>query len=138
MVKFSADDGMHQGGEHMGKKILIVDDNEKNIKLLRFLLRKSGYETLEAENGEEGVRLAKENLPDLILMDIQMPAMDGIEALKILGSEDMTSKIPVIALTSYAMKGDKERLIAEGFDGYVSKPINTKEIIEIVKKYIQD
>lgn len=120
----------------MAKKVLIVDDNEKNRKLFRVILRNSGYETIEAEDGEKGVKLAKEEIPALILMDIQMPVMDGIEATKVLRSEEMTSKIPVIALTSYAMKGDKEKFLGEGFVGYIAKPIDMKEFLGIIKKYV--
>lgn len=121
----------------MGEKILIVDDDEKNRKLLRVVLQKSGYETIEAEDGEEGVKLAKENIPSLIIMDIQMPVMDGITATKILKSGQSTAKIPVIALTAYAMRGDRERIISEaGCDDYVFKPIELKSFLEIVKKYV--
>lgn len=123
----------------MGKKILIVDDDLKNRKLLRVLLQNSGYETIEAEDGEDGIKLAKEKNPSLILMDIQMPVMDGITAMKILKSEKSMAGIPIIALTSYAMKGDTERFLEAGFDGYISKPIDIhalmKAIDEIMKRY---
>jgi CheY-like chemotaxis protein len=121
----------------MEKKILIVDDDEKNLKLLRVILQSYGYETLEAKNGEEAVKLAKENIPALILMDIRMPVMDGITATKIIKSEPSTAKIPVIIITSSAMKGDSERIISESrCDGYISKPINIKELREIIGKII--
>ncbi len=120
----------------MGSTVLIVDDNEKNRKLFRVVLQKSGYETLEAVDGSKGIELARESMPDLIVMDIQMPVMDGIQAIKILKSEEATSNIPVIAATSYAMKGDKEKMLNNGFDDYMSKPINVNDFIEIVKKYI--
>lgn len=121
----------------MNIKILIVDDNENNKKLLSFILKKAGHETIEAKDGEEGVRLAKENLPALIFMDIQMPVMDGVAAMKLLRSELSTSKIPVIALTSYAMRGDNKKFIEEGFDNYIAKPIKVKEVLELVKEYIR-
>lgn len=121
----------------MNIKILIVDDNENNKKLLSFILKKDGHETIEAKDGEEGVRLAKENLPALIFMDIQMPIMDGVTAMKLLRSEPATSKIPVIALTSYAMRGDHAKFIEEGFDNYIAKPIKVKEVLELVKKHIR-
>ncbi len=120
----------------MGKKILIVDDDVKNRKLLRVLLQNSGYETIEAEDGQQAINLARENNPDLILMDIRMPVMDGIEATKILKSEGSTAGIPVIALTSYALKGDRERILTDaGCDDYVTKPIEIKLLLEIVRKY---
>jgi len=122
----------------MNQKILIVDDNEKNRKLLRVILQSTGYETIESENGEDGVRMAKENLPAFILMDIQMPVMGGTEALKQIRSDETTAKIPVIALTSYAMTGDRDKFLAEGFDGYISKPLKTSELMDIIKKYLKE
>lgn len=119
-------------------KILIIEDDEKNRKLLRIVLQNAGYETIEAEDGEQGIKLAKENIPSLILMDIQMPVMDGVAAAKILKSEQSTAKIPVIALTSYAMREDKERFLKEGFDGYISKPIEVKEFLDIVKSILSE
>ncbi|MBI4843704.1 MAG: response regulator [Nitrospirae bacterium] len=121
----------------MMRKILIVDDNAKNRKLLKVILESHGHETIEADNGKEGVRLAKESKPALVLMDVQMPEMDGIEATKILHSEDETAGIPVIAVTSYAMKGDKEKFLATGFTDYVSKPIDVNEFIRVIDKYTQ-
>ena len=119
-------------------KILIVDDNEKNRKLVRFVLRNSGYETLEAEDCEQGIKLAKETVPDLILMDIQMPVIDGIEAFRILRSEPATKDIPVIALTSYAMSGDRDKLLRAGFKGYISKPINVNEFVSTIKSILDE
>lgn len=121
----------------MSKKILIVEDNEKNRKLMRVILQNVGYETIEAEDGEQGVKLAKENIPFLILMDIQMPVMDGIEALRILRAELTTRDIPVIALTASAMRGDKERFLKEGFDGYISKPIDVKEFLKTIESILR-
>ncbi|MBM4140070.1 MAG: response regulator [Nitrospira sp.] len=117
-------------------KILIVEDNEKNLKLFRSLLNSQGYETIEARDGEEGVRLAKYQKPDLILMDIQMPVMDGGTATRILKENPETKNIPVIALTSYAMKGDRERFLSEGFVKYIAKPIKLDEFLEVVRKYL--
>ena len=119
-------------------KILIVDDDARNRKLLSFILKKAGHETIDAENGEEGIRLAKENLPALIFMDIQMPVMDGVTAMKSLKTELSTSKIPVIVLTSYAMRGDHRKFIEEGFDNYIAKPIKVKEVLELVKEYLRN
>jgi two-component system cell cycle response regulator DivK len=117
-------------------RILIVEDNEKNLKLFQIIIESLGYETLLAKNGEEGVRMAKEQIPDLIIMDIQMPVMDGISTLKVLRSNKKTKDIPVIALTSYAMKGDKERLLEIGFIDYISKPISKDSFIEVVEKVL--
>lgn len=120
----------------MSEKILIVDDNEQNRKLFRFILQNSGYEIIESENGEDGLKLAKENHPGLILMDIQMPGIDGAEAFRILRSEPETKDIPVIALTSYAMRGDREKFLEQGFNGYISKPINVKEFMNAIKSVL--
>ena len=123
----------------MSKKVLIVDDDAKNLKLLRILIQKAGYETIEAENGEEAVRLAKEHIPALILMDNRMPVMDGITATKILKAEPTTAKIPIIATTASAMKGDRERIMREaGCDDYVPKPIDGKAFMNVVKKYLEE
>ena len=120
----------------MGKKILVVEDNPNNRKLIKDVLNYYGYEVVEAKNGEEGINLAREHSPSLIIMDIQMPVMDGITAAKILKNDPKTRGIKMIALTSFAMKGDKERFIEAGFDDYISKPINTRQLPELVKKYI--
>lgn len=120
----------------MGKVILIVEDDPKSRKLFRDLLQVSGYKTIEAVDGKEGVKLAKEGKPDLILMDIQMPVMDGIEAIKILKSDDGTRDIPIIAITSYAMKGDQRRIREAGCDGYITKPVDTREFLKKVSEYL--
>lgn len=116
------------------KKILIVEDNEKNRVLVRDILSFHGYSVLEAADGTEGLEIAVEHKPDLILMDIQMPVMDGLTAIKALRDISETREIKVIALTSFAMKGDKEKIMGAGFDGYITKPINTRQLPEIVKK----
>ena len=110
----------------VGALILIVEDNPRNLKLIRDILQFRGYTTLEAETGEAGVTLARERQPALILMDVQLPGMDGRTATKALKADPSTRQIPVIAMTAFAMKGDRESLLADGFDGYISKPINTK------------
>lgn len=117
--------------------ILIVDDNEKNVKLVREVLRFAGYRTLEAASGEEAITLAGEQLPHVILMDIRLPGMDGVAAVQLLKSQARTAAIPVVALTSLAMKGDRERLLAAGFDGYLEKPINVKELPDQVRNYCE-
>jgi len=121
----------------MPGKILVVEDNELNRKLIVAVLTYHGYKTLEAEDGAEGVRIAGEHTPDLILMDIQMPVMDGITAINILKNAPKTKGIRVIALTSFAMKGDKERFTEAGFVDYIAKPINTRKLPVIVKRYIE-
>ena len=118
-------------------KVLIVEDNEKNLKLFKIIIESLGYETLLARDGEEGIKKAKEQIPNLILMDIQMPVMDGVSAKKVLLADERTKDIPVIALTSYAMKGNKERLIEAGFIDYISKPISKESFIEAVEKALR-
>ncbi len=120
----------------MTKLILIIEDEPRNLTLVRDLLQVSGYKTIEATDGERGVELTKANKPDLILMDVQMPKMDGLEATRILKADATTSNIPVLALTSYAMKGDKERILEAGCDGYLAKPIDIKELLKIVAEYL--
>ncbi len=114
--------------------ILIVEDNEKNRKLVRDVLQHTGYKTLEAETGEDGVRLAQESRPALVLMDIQLPGMNGIEALGRLRADPKTKKIPVIAVTASAMTHDRAKIMSAGFDGYQSKPINVKEFLVAVRE----
>lgn len=118
----------------MSKKILVVDDNKANRELLKLVLKNSGYDVIEAEDGKEGIRSAKETLPDVIFMDIQLPVMDGVQAAKIIRADPLTGNIPIIAFTSYAMKGDKEKLLAMGFEGYIAKPIKVDEIQDLLSK----
>ena len=120
-----------------GELVLIVEDNEKNLKLVRDLLQFKGYRTLEAGTAAEGIALAVAHLPDLILMDIQLPDMDGVTALGRLKAEPSTASIAVIALTAFAMKEDRERFLGAGFDGYLVKPINIKEFPEQVRQYCE-
>jgi two-component system cell cycle response regulator DivK len=117
--------------------ILIVDDNEKNVKLARDVLRFAGFQTLEATSGEEAIELAQEHVPAVILMDIRLPGMDGVAAVGHLKSSAVTAAIPVVALTSFAMKGDRERFLAAGFDGYLEKPISVKEFPDQVRNYCE-
>ena len=113
--------------------VLIVEDNEKNLKLVRDILQVKGYETVEAMTGEDGVRIAREELPDLVLMDIQLPGMNGIEALRVLRADPQTTAIPVIAVTASVMQQDRKLITDAGFDGYVGKPINLKEFLDAVR-----
>jgi|SRR5258706_8231444 two-component system, cell cycle response regulator DivK len=116
-----------------GELILVVEDNEKNRKLVRDVLTFKGYTIVEAETGEEGVRLAKERSPKLVLMDIQLPGINGIDALRQLRADDATRAIPVIAVTASAMDRDRQTIMAAGFDGYQSKPLNVKEFMAAVE-----
>ena len=120
----------------MAKVILIVDDEPRNLKLFRDLLQASGYTTIEATDGEQGVELARARKPDLILIDVQVPVMDGLEATRILKADATTGNIPILALTSYAMKGDKERILKAGCDGYLAKPLDIKELLKTVTEYL--
>ena len=112
-----------------GELILIIEDNEKNRKLVRDVLQVKGHKTIESETAEEGLKLAIEKSPNLILMDIQLPGMDGIAALKQLKAEAKTKNIPVIAVTASAMTYNRQTMLAEGFDGYQSKPISVKDFL---------
>ena len=120
-----------------GELILIVEDNEKNLKLVRDVLQFKGYRTLEAGTAEDGVALALAHQPDLILMDIQLPGVDGVTALRRLRAEPSTASIPVIALTAFAMKDDRARFLDAGFDGYIDKPINVKAFPEQVRRFCE-
>ncbi len=116
-----------------GELILIVEDHEKNRKLVRDVLQAKGYRTVETETAEEGIRVAQESGPALILMDIQLPGMDGIAALKILRGDARTRDIPVLAVTASAMTHNRQAIMAAGFDGYQSKPISIREFLEAVR-----
>ena len=118
-----------------GEQILVVEDNEKNMKLFRDVLVATGYRTLEATTGIEAIDVASEHTPDLVLMDIQLPGLDGVQALHRLRANARTATIPILALTAQAMQGDRERFLAAGFDGYVSKPVNVRELIETVRQH---
>ena len=119
-----------------GELILIVEDNEKNRKLERDILQFHGYRTIEAENGEDGVRLALETPPALILMDIQLPRMSGIDALRILRADARTRSVPVIAVTASAMSQDRQKIMAAGFDGYHAKPIDVTQFVVAVRQML--
>ena len=114
--------------------ILIVEDNDKNLKLARDVLQAKGYATLEATTGEDGVRLARERLPDLVLMDIQLPGISGIDALRELRADASTAAIPVIAVTASVMQQDRKLITDAGFDAYVAKPINLREFLDAVRR----
>ena len=117
--------------------ILIIEDNDKNMKLARDILNAKAYMTLEAITGEEGVKLAKEKVPDLVLMDIQLPGMNGIEAFRQIRADAKTARIPVVALTASVTPTDRSEINAAGFDAFIGKPISIKEFVETVKRLIE-
>lgn len=120
----------------MPEKILIVEDNPQNMKLLLMTLRPYGYVLLEAEDGAEALKIAVTDKPDLIIMDIQLPKVSGLEVTRMLRQMPAFNHVPIIAVTAYAMKGDKEKFIETGCDAYLSKPINTRELPEMVKEML--
>jgi CheY-like chemotaxis protein len=120
-----------------GELILIVEDNDKNLKLVRDLLQLKGYQVLEARTAEQGLALAVERAPALVLMDIQLPDLDGVSALERLRAAPGTAAIPVVALTAFAMKDDRERFLAVGFDGYLPKPIDIRALPDQVRGFIE-
>ena len=122
----------------MSKRILIVEDQEDNRTILRDALSTVGYELIEALNGKDGVRLAQSERPDLILMDIQLPEMDGYEATQQIKSIAELKTIPIIAVTSYALSGDEAKARAAGCDGYIAKPFSPRELLAKVRKYLSD
>jgi len=117
--------------------ILIVEDNEKNLKLVRDVLQVKGYATIEAVNAEDGVRLAGERKPDLILMDIQLPGINGIEALRVLRANPETAAIPAVAVTASVMQQDRKHITEAGFEGYLGKPLNLKEFLDTVRAMLE-
>ena len=122
----------------MAKTIMIVEDNELNMKLFHDLLEANGYDTVETRNGIEALDLARKHRPDLILMDIQLPEVSGLEVTKWLKEDDDLCAIPVVAVTAFAMKGDEERIREGGCEAYISKPISVGRFIETVKQYVGD
>ena len=117
-------------------RILYVEDNYQNKRLVRKILTARGYEVLEADDGEGGVQMATSELPDLILMDISIPGIDGIEATRLIKANEKTTQIPVIALTANAMRGDRERFLAAGCDDYLPKPISTADLLRTIAEYL--
>ena len=120
----------------MPEKILIVEDNPQNMKLLLMTLKPHGYVLLEATDGEEALKIAVRDKPDLIIMDIQLPKVSGLEVTRRLRQIPAFNHVPIIAITAYAMKGDKEKFIESGCDAYLSKPINTRELPEVVAEML--
>jgi two-component system, cell cycle response regulator DivK len=118
-------------------KVLVIEDNEKNRYLISFILKGAGYESVEAITGEEGVEMAESVHPDMVLMDIQLPGIDGYEATRRIRASSADKDLPIIALTSYAMTGDRERALAAGCTGYIEKPLNPDTIIDEIQKYMR-
>ena len=117
--------------------VLIVEDNDKNLELVRDILQAKGYRTLEAGTAEDGLEIAKGQAPDLILMDIQLPGMSGIEGLRALRAEPATAGIPVVAITASVMQADREQIMRAGFDGFIEKPITVRSFLEVVEGVLQ-
>ncbi len=122
----------------MSKRVLVIDDQEDNRYLVRRTLGRAGYEVIEATTGEEGITLAEMHRPDLILMDIQLPGLDGYEATRRIKANPALSRIPVIAVTSYALSGDDAKALAAGCDSYVSKPFSPRELLGKVQEYLRE
>jgi two-component system cell cycle response regulator DivK len=117
------------------RRVLIAEDNEKSMKLFRDVLQLNGYETLEATTGEQTVELATRHGPSLVLMDIQLDGMDGLTALRFLREDKRTASTPIVAVTAQAMAGDRERFLDAGFDDYISKPVNVRELVATIRRY---
>jgi two-component system, cell cycle response regulator DivK len=120
----------------MSKRILVVEDQEDNRRIVRDLLTSIGYELIEAHDGEAGVRLAKEHRPDLILMDIQLPRLDGYEATRQIKSDPALRHIPVVVVTSYALSGDDKKAAAAGADAYVAKPFSPRQLLAKIQQFL--
>jgi two-component system cell cycle response regulator DivK len=120
----------------MNQRILVIEDQEDNRAILRDLLTSTGYEVLEAVNGEEGVRMAAAHPPDLILMDIQLPVLDGYEATRRIKAQEQLRAIPIIAVTSYALSGDEDKARAAGCDGYVTKPFSPYGLLSVIRSHL--
>lgn len=118
------------------KRILVVEDNDTNLYLIRFMLKKSGYEVIEARDGASGVELAVKEKPDLVIMDIQLPDINGLEATKRIRASETGSDVSIVALTSYAMTGDRRKALDAGCTGYIEKPINPETFIAEIEKYL--
>ena len=118
------------------KRVLVVEDNETNLYLIRFILEKSGFEVIEAKDGGSGVELYVKEKPDLIIMDLQLPDIDGLETTKRIRASEIDGEIPIVALTSYALAGDREKALAVGCTGYIEKPINPETFVLEIEKYL--
>ena len=117
--------------------VLVIEDNALNMKLVKSLLTIGDYHVFEAEDAETGIQLASERHPDLILMDIQLPGMDGLSATKAIKADNALKNIPIVALTSYAMQGDEEKALDAGCEGYITKPLDTRKFLETISQYLK-
>jgi two-component system, cell cycle response regulator DivK len=122
----------------MSKRILVVEDQEDNRRIVRDLLTSAGYALIEATDGEAGVRLAKEQLPDLILMDIQLPVLDGYEATRRIKGDPELRAIPIVVVTSYALSGDDQKAMAAGSDAYIAKPFSPRELLATIRQFLPE
>jgi CheY-like chemotaxis protein len=120
----------------MARRVLVVEDNPLNMKLVRTLLQLAGYEVVEVQTGEEAVHVGRETRPDLVLMDIQLPGIDGLETCRRMRRDPLLAKTPIVALTSYAMPGDEQRALAAGCSGYVTKPIDTQSFCSTIAGFL--
>ena len=120
----------------MNKRVLIVEDNEQNLYLLSFILQKRGYEVVAAHDGQQGIDMALSMIPDLILLDIQLPVMDGYAVARALRADPRLDRVPIVAVTSYAMTGDREKTIEAGCNGYIEKPINPDTFLQQVEAHL--
>jgi two-component system cell cycle response regulator DivK len=121
---------MQEGeGAGQGRTVVVVEDNVRSRRLVRDLLELNGFDIVEAESAEEALEAIQDTRPDLVLLDIQLPGMDGVAALRVLRADPRTAGVPAIAVTAYAMRGDEERLLEEGFDAYIAKPIDTRAFV---------
>jgi CheY-like chemotaxis protein len=120
------------------RKILVVEDNDMNMQLVEFLLEEGGYDIVKAASGEEALAITRGqgSAPDLILMDIHLPGMDGLSVVREMKANEHTSRVPILALTAHAMRGDKDRFLEAGCDGYISKPIDVKTFISSIEQYL--
>lgn len=121
----------------MAKNILVIEDNQQNMYLTTFILEKHGYEVIQAWDGRQGIDAAAQKIPDLILLDIQLPEMDGYAVAAALKANPQLAKVPIVAVTSYAMAGDKERILAAGCNGYIEKPINPETFIKQLSTFLK-
>jgi CheY-like chemotaxis protein len=121
----------------MKGKILVIEDNEQNLYLMTFILEKNGYQTVAAQDGQAGIEAACRERPDLIILDIQLPLMDGYEVARRLKERPESKDIPIVAVTSYAMVGNRERILAAGCEGYIEKPINPETFVDEVERYLK-
>jgi CheY-like chemotaxis protein len=122
------------------RNILVVEDNDMNMQLVEFLLEEGGYRIVKATSGEEALAITRDgadHTPDLILMDIHLPGMDGLSVVRAIKSDTRTARIPILALTAHAMRGDKDRFLEAGCDGYISKPIDVKTFIASIERYLR-